>query len=362
MAIFRASNIVDFTLMYEFVSLQSFKVSRMSESENSKGDKIHPKLITCKGCNEQFGSILKHLNKNKLSKCKTKCITKYDESEIQEFRRRAKEISLEKRKAWKKDNKDHISAYNSVIYQENKDLIADRNRINKKSIAERDQKRYAKKKAEKAQMIHDNHVKSQTDSLNHFKTYLPNERRKQNRFEKKMFENRKSMIASLKSKITSDNTRKSLEAIVNEIDETFSHFETKIGEVELEVEGKGIEEYALVHEKYNQLKESINKKWHILKDKVDNILKDLTFQVGETFLCPRCIHTGRFQGEKCFFCERGFEKYNYKICKKHRHPPSVCKKKCNAKEEISEYEKIRERNISELKKKLVEIKQQCQLK
>ena len=59
-------------------------------------------LITCKGCNEQFVSILKHLNKNRLSNATVKCMSKYNETDIHEFRKRAKAISLEKRKLWKK--------------------------------------------------------------------------------------------------------------------------------------------------------------------------------------------------------------------------------------------------------------------
>ena len=88
-------------------------------------------LITCKGCNEQFVSILKHLNKNKLSNATVKCLSKYNEADIHELRKRAKVISLKKRKLWKKANKEHISAYNCVNYHEKyKEKISQRNKLN----------------------------------------------------------------------------------------------------------------------------------------------------------------------------------------------------------------------------------------
>ena len=108
-------------------------------------------------------------------------------------------------------------------------------------------------------------------------------------------------------------------------------------------------------EKYRIVQNAIYKRWRDVEDKLDNTLKELTFQIGESFQCPRC------SDEKCFFCQRGFEKYNYKLFKKHiKHPPSVCRKKCNVQEETSEYEKIREENITSLRKKLAQIKKDCQ--
>ena len=117
----------------------------MSETDDSKTIE----LITCKGCNEQFVSILKHLNKNKSSNAIVKCVSKYNEAEIHGFRKRAKAISLEKRKLWKKTNKEHISAYNCVKYHEKKEQISHKNKLNKKSIAERDKKKICKEKGRK---------------------------------------------------------------------------------------------------------------------------------------------------------------------------------------------------------------------
>ena len=309
-------------------------------------------LITCKGCNEQFVSILKHLNKNKLSNATVKCLSKYNEADIHELRKRAKVISLKKRKLWKKANKEHISAYNCVNYHEKyKEKISQRNKLNKKSIAERDQKRYAKKKAEKAELRHQEHVQSQTESLERFKISLPKERRQQNQFEKRMIDRRKPIIESLTLKVMSEDAKKCLEDTAILINETLTKFESEISEIELEVKDFDINQWSLFFEKYNRLKDAIYKRWHSVEDKLDNTLKELTFKIGESFQCPRCIPTDPLN-ERCFYCQRGFKKYDFKLYKKHKHPPSVCRKKCNAREEISEYEKIREENIASLRKNL----------
>ena len=298
--------------------------------------------IQCKVCQYKYVSILKHLGQQ------GDCMEKYDETEIQELKKISMEHTLKNRQRWKDGNKNRISTYNARIYLENKVKFAEKNRA-----------RYLKKKAKKAEMIRKKFIENEKLALKELKSKSPKECRRHNQFEKDWLLNHHKFLFEKLRDAQSHKIGVTLNKFEKDIEAAFENNNTTIDQVELEVKDKEIDEFGLVRSKYKELNNQVDAAWNLLEDVIDNSLKDMCLVAGVAFTCPRCIHSGKYAGTKCFFCERNFTTYDSKLKKKHKHPPSVCIKKCNISkqvEELSEYEKIREENIASNKRKLEEFK------
>ena len=190
---------------------------------------------------------------------------------------------------------------------------------------------------------------------------MPKEARRLNLFKRdRLVNERKFLFQELKVH-QNDKIKQFEEDLAN----AYYTNENSINQVEEEVKDKGIDERQLIRLKYKELNVQVDTVWNSVEDGIDNTLKNICLQVGFPFKCPRCIHSGKYAGTKCFFCERNFQPYDFRMMKKHDHLPSVCIKKCHKNkpvtihEELSEYEKIREANIESNKTKLQEFKEKC---
>ena len=314
-------------------------------SETSSDDALEEPTkseIQCKVCQYKYVSILKHLGQQ------GDCMEKYDETEIQEFKKISMENTLKNRQRWKDGNKNRISTYNAKIYQENKAKFAEKNRA-----------RYLKRKAEKAKMIKKKFIENEKLALKELKSKSPKECRRHNQFQKDWLVNHHKFLFEKLRDAKSNIIEVALKKFETDIEAAFENNNMTVDRVEQEVKDKDIDESGFVRSKYKELKIQVDATWNLLEDAIDNSLKEMCLNSGVAFICPRCIHSGKYAGTKCFFCERNFTSYDSNLKKKHKHPPSVCIKKCNISkqvEELSEYEKIREENMASNRKKLQEFK------
>ena len=193
--------------------------------------------IQCKVCNYKFVSILKHLGQQIV------CMEKYDAAEIQELKKTSLQNTLRKRKAWKDGNKNHISAYNSIKYQENKTKVAEKN-----------QQRYLKRKAEKAELRKKKYIENEKKALEWDKSNSPKESRRHNQFQKDWLVNHRKFLFE---KLREVNQSDKIQQFEKDIEDAFDTNEKSISQVEEEVNDKGIDESQIVRSKYKELKEQV---------------------------------------------------------------------------------------------------------